>query len=183
VFGGFNFVEFRMDQNVVHPLRINSDVLLELEESLILCDTGVSHDSGNIHEDQQQQMKKDAIREMVRSNVDLTYRMRNHLLRGRLFQFGEALNEGWQYKRQFSTKISNSHLDNIYDNALKEGALGGKLLGAGGGGFFLFYVPPLQKHSLMEYLDSQRLGVRPFRFEPEGLRAWSARESKNHYSE
>ncbi|RJX31009.1 MAG: CBS domain-containing protein [Oxalobacter sp.] len=181
VFGGFNFMEFRMEQNIVHPLRIHSDILLELEESLVLCDTSKPHDSGEIHRDQHQHMQQASVRNKVKSNVDLTYRMRNHLLRGRLLKFGEALHEAWQYKRQFSNKISNSYLDDIYDNALQAGAVGGKLLGAGGGGFFLFYAPPFQKLALIDYLESQNLKVRPFRFEQEGLQAWSARD--NHHTE
>lgn len=180
VFGGFNFMEFRMDQNIVHPLRIHPDILLELEESLILCDTGTPHDSGDIHQDQRQQMQQESILQMVQSNVELTYRMRNHLLRGRLLQFGQCLHEAWQFKRQFSSKISNARLDQIYENALNHGALGGKLLGAGGGGFFIFYVPPFRKHELMNNIEAAGLKVHPFRFEQEGLCAWSAREHKNN---
>jgi D-glycero-alpha-D-manno-heptose-7-phosphate kinase len=180
VFGGFNFMEFRMDQNIVHPLRIHSDTLLELEESLILCDTGTTHDSGDIHQDQRQQMQQDHIRQQVKMNVELTFRMRNQLLRGKLLQFGQSLHEAWQFKRQFSAKISSVRLDDIYDSALKNGAIGGKLLGAGGGGFFIFYVPPFCKHNLMTNLEHVGLKIRPFRFEPEGLRAWTARERKNH---
>lgn len=180
VFGGFNFMEFRMDQNIVHPLRIQTDTLLELEQSLILCDTGVSHDSGNIHQDQRKQMQQEDIRQQVRTHVELTYMIRNHLLRGRLLQFGQALHEAWQLKRQFSGKISNSKLDQVYKNALQHGAVGGKLLGAGGGGFFIFYVPPFRKHELMAHLESAGLKIQPFRFEPQGLCAWSARERRNH---
>ena len=179
VFGGFNFMEFRMDQNIVHPLRIPHDVLLELESSLVLCDTGTQHDSGDIHQDQRQQMQKIDVRQKVQSNVELTYRLRNHLLRGRLLQFGQALHEAWEFKRQFSTKISNPRLDKIYEDARAHGAVGGKLLGAGGGGFFLFYVTPFRKLELISNLESAGLHVRPFRFEQEGLRAWSAREVKN----
>lgn len=180
VFGGFNFMEFRMDQNIVHPLRIHPDILLELEESLILCDTGTAHDSGDIHQDQRQQMQQEDIRQKVQSNVELTYRMRNHLLRGRLLQFGQSLDEAWQFKRQFSSKISNDQLDHIYESALCHGAIGGKLLGAGGGGFFLFYVPPFRKLELIDNLEAAGLKIHPFRFEQEGLHAWSARERKNH---
>ena len=180
VFGGFNFMEFRMDQNIVHPLRINTDILMELEESLILCDTGTTHDSGDIHQDQRQQMQQDYIRQQVKTNVELTYQMRNQLLRGKLMQFGKSLHEAWRFKRQFSTKISNVRLDDIYESALKHGAIGGKLLGAGGGGFFIFYVPPFRKHDLMTNLEQAGLKIRPFRFEPEGVRAWTARERKNH---
>jgi D-glycero-alpha-D-manno-heptose-7-phosphate kinase len=180
VFGGFNFMEFRMDQNIVHPLRIHPDTLLELEESLVLCDTGSTHDSGDIHQNQRQHMQQKEIQQKVQANVELTYRIRNHLLRGRLLQFGQSLHEAWELKRQFSSKISNNRLDTIYENALRNGAVGGKLLGAGGGGFFLFYVPPFNKHELINNLEAAGLNVRPFRFEQEGLRAWSARERKNN---
>lgn len=179
VFGGFNFMEFRMEQNIVHPLRIHPDTILELEESLVLCDTGTLHDSGDIHEDQRQHLQKKGVREKVQANVELTYEMRNHLLRGRLLQFGEALHEAWQFKRQFSTKISNNRLDQIYETARTNGAIGGKLLGAGGGGFFLFYVTPFRKLELMNCLKSMNLRVQPFRFERDGLQAWTARERTN----
>ncbi len=176
VFGGFNFMEFRMDQNIVHPLRIHPDILLELEESLILCDTGTTHDSGDIHEDQRRQMADQAVRQHVNTNVELSYKIRNQLLRGRLHDFGQSLHEAWQFKRQFSSKISTGRLDRIYEDARAHGALGGKLLGAGGGGFFLFYVPPFKRHELIQHLEAQQLQVRPFRFEQEGLRAWTVRE-------
>lgn len=180
VFGGFNFMEFRMDSNIVHPLRISPDVLLELEESLVLFDTGIGHQSGDIHQDQREQMKQEATRRQVQSNVELTYRMRNHLLRGRLLQFGQALHEAWQLKRQLSSKISSPRLDELYELARQHGAVGGKLLGAGGGGFFVFYAPPFRKHDLIAGIEDAGLRIRPFRFEPDGLRAWTAREGKTH---
>jgi D-glycero-alpha-D-manno-heptose-7-phosphate kinase len=180
VFGGFNFMEFRMDQNIVHPLRIHPDTLLELEECLILCDTGTTHDSGDIHQDQRQQMATAHVRDMVEINVRLSYEMRNDLLRGRLLQFGQSLDKAWQFKRQFSDKISSSHLDQIYADAKAHGAIGGKLLGAGGGGFFLFYASPFRKHELMTHLEAAGLKIRPFRFEPQGLQAWTVRECRNH---
>ena len=179
VFGGFNFMEFKMDQNIVHPLRIPSNVLLELEESLILCDTRTTHDSGNIHKDQRQQMKQKDVRDLVQANVDLSYKMRNQLLRGELNKFGQSLDEAWQFKRQLSKEISNSHLDSIYQNAIDNGATGGKLLGAGGGGFFIFYVPPFNKLKLMVHLEESNLKARPFCFEEKGLQSWTVRASKN----
>jgi D-glycero-alpha-D-manno-heptose-7-phosphate kinase len=180
VFGGFNFMEFRMDQNIVHPLRIHADTLLELEECLILCDTGTTHDSGDIHLDQHQQMSTAHVRDMVETNVQLSYEMRNFLLRGKLHQFGQSLDKAWKFKRQFSEKISSSRLDQIYSEAKSNGAIGGKLLGAGGGGFFLFYVPPHRKYQLFSHFESSGLKTRPFRFESKGLQAWTVRESKNH---
>lgn len=180
VFGGFNFMEFRMDQNIVHPLRIPIDTLLEFEESLILCDTGITHESGDIHADQRQQMAVANTSSMVQANVDLSYEMRNHLLRGRLLHFAQAMDQAWQYKRQLSNKISSPQLDQIYAEAKANGAMAGKLLGAGGGGFFLFYVPAYQKHRLISHLKDSGHGVRPFRFESNGLQAWAVRENTNH---
>jgi len=180
VFGGFNFMEFRMAQNIVHPLRLSHDILLELEESLILCDTGIGHQSGEIHLDQKQQMQQEEVKAYVQANVELAYTMRNQLLRGKLLDFGHSLNNAWELKRKFSARISSAHLDGIYAMALSHGAIGGKLLGAGGGGFFLFYVPPFAKHELMIALEDAGLKIRPFRFEQEGLQAWTVRESNNH---
>lgn len=179
VFGGFNFMEFRMDQNIVHPLRIHADTLLELEECLILCDTGTTHDSDDIHQDQSKQMSTAHIRDMVEKNVQLSYEMRNFLLRGKLHEFGQSLDKAWQFKRQFSEKISTNRLDRIYTEAKSNGAIGGKLLGAGGGGFFLFYVPPYRKYQLFSHFESSGLNIRQFRFESDGLQAWTVRESNN----
>jgi D-glycero-alpha-D-manno-heptose-7-phosphate kinase len=180
VFGGFNFMEFRMDQNIVHPLRIHPDTLLELEESLVLCDTGMPHDSGDIHQDQRQNMSSKSVKALMEFSVQLSYTMRNDLLRGRLFQFGRALDKAWQCKRQFSEKISSMRIDQLYAEACMNGAIGGKLLGAGGGGFFLFYVPPFRRHDLIAHLEQSGMRIRPFRFEQEGLQAWTVREVRNH---
>lgn len=180
IFGGVNFQEFRMEQNLIHPLRIHPDTLLELEESLLLCDTGIIHNSGDIHKDQRQQMQQHHVQQQVKANVALTYRIRDLLLRGRLYDFGLALHEAWQLKRQFSQKISNSDLDAFYQQALAHGAVGGKLLGAGGGGFFLFYSTPFCRHELVNFLTAKGLTVRPFRFDLDGLKAWSVREHRAH---
>ena len=125
-------------------------------------------------------MEDKIVRQQVNSNVELSYQIRNQLLRGMLLDFGHSLHEAWQFKRQFSRKISTHRLDKIYEGARAHGALGGKLLGAGGGGFFLFYVPPFRKHELIQHLEVSKLQVRPFRFEQEGLRAWTVRERRKH---
>jgi D-glycero-alpha-D-manno-heptose-7-phosphate kinase len=123
-------------------------------------------------------MEKNHVKELVKENVKLTYKIRDHLLRGHLFDFGIALNEAWQLKRNFSQKISNLVLDDIYQGALNHGAIGGKLLGAGGGGFFLFYSPPFRRHELVDYLTNQGSTVLPFKFDHEGLKAWMVREHR-----
>lgn len=180
IFGGVNFLEFGSEENLIHPIRLHSDTLLELEESLILCDTGVPHHSGDIHISQRATMNSEEIRNNVRINVELTYKIRNLLLGGRLRDFGIALDETWRLKKTFSNMISNSYLDEIYQGAIDNGALGGKILGAGGGGFFLFYVPPFEKVRLLAYLKERGLGVRHFRFEEYGLQTWTARFRENN---
>jgi D-glycero-alpha-D-manno-heptose-7-phosphate kinase len=178
VFGGLNFMEFNSEQNIINPIRLNSEILLELEESLILCYTGTTHDSGNIHDDQKEQTKNTLVKDRIDSNVRLTFEMRNYLLKGKLLDFGRALHKAWELKKSFSTKISNPMLDGIYNGAIENGAIGGKLLGAGGGGFFLFYVQPYEKLKLMKWIDTQNLKFTPFVFEEKGLQSWTVREKK-----
>ena len=106
---------------------------------------------------------------LVRLNVELSYRMRNQLLRARLFEFGHSLNEAWQSKRQFSSKISNSRLDQIYDEARQNGAIGAPSCSARAAASSLLHP---YKHDLMAYLRGRGLNVRPFRFSEAG---WPAR--------
>ena len=180
VFGGFNFIEFHPEENIVSPIKLHPDIALELEESLVLCDTGIDHHSGDIHVHQKQTMASESVRQMVKKNVELTYSTRKYLLRADLVKFGEGLDAAWRLKRNFSSKISSPHIDAIYEGALENGAVGGKLLGAGGGGFFIFYVPPFRKHTLIAYLKSRNLTIQPFRFEPDGLKTWTSREHVDH---
>jgi D-glycero-alpha-D-manno-heptose-7-phosphate kinase len=177
VFGGFNFMEFNKEQNIINPIRLNNDTILELEESLVLCYTGTTHDSGNIHNDQKEQTKNEDVKDRIQSNVDLTFEIRNHLLRGRLNNFGHCLHKAWELKKSFSSKISTPWLDEIYDGAIHNGAIGGKLLGAGGGGYFLFYVPSFDRHALISWIKTKGLFVTPFVFENNGLQSWTVREN------
>ncbi len=179
VFGGFNFIEFNDNENIVNPIRVHPEIALELEECLILCNTGIEHYSGDIHVDQKKAMASREVNEMVKTNVELTYKARNYLLKGELPKFGKCLRRSWELKRNFSKFISNQYIDEIYEGAMTHGATGGKLLGAGGGGFFLFYVPPFEKHQLMTYLKSKKLPTQSFRFESDGLIAWKKRETED----
>jgi D-glycero-alpha-D-manno-heptose-7-phosphate kinase len=177
VFGGFNFIEFNMDQNIVHPLRLNLNVISELEESLVLCFTGLKHNSGHIHSDQKKIAKKKNLRNDIRKSVDLSYQIRNLLLRGELYEFSKLLSESWESKKKYDNKISSKQLDNVYDYALENGALSGKLLGAGGGGFFIFYTLPSNKLGLISALEQFGLKIFNFRFDNQGLQSWLYRES------
>lgn len=176
VFGGFNFMEFGKDPHIVTPIRLHKNTILELEESLVLCNTGIIHNSNEIHKDQKETAKKTNVADLVAENVQLTYAIRNNLLRGQLAEFGNALNRSWELKRNFSSQITNEKIDKIYQGAMENGANGGKLLGAGGGGFFLFHVSPFRKHELCTHLKSKGLEIKLFRFETSGLQAWSIRD-------
>lgn len=177
-FGGFNFIEFNQENNIIHPLRIQKSTKIELEENLILCDTSISHDSGNIHNKQKQNMKNKDIDTLVKKNVELTYDIKNQLLKGKLNDFASSLDKAWGYKRKFSSIISSPRIDNIYNEAKNSGAIGGKLLGAGGGGFFLFYVTPFRRQKVVKKLESLNLNIYRFTFDDLGLQSWKTRVDK-----
>ena len=175
VFGGFNFMEFNIDNNNITPLRLSRDIILELEENLVLCDLMLPHDSNQIHKDQKTQMKNPEVKELVSKNVALTYKIRENLMRGKVIEIGKSLDKVWKLKKKFGNKITNPTINKIYSDAKKNGAIGGKLLGAGGGGFFLFYAPPSSKNNLIEHLKDSGKIVRNFQFDELGLQSWKTR--------
>jgi D-glycero-alpha-D-manno-heptose-7-phosphate kinase len=181
VFGGMNFMEFNLGRNQIQPLRIPVDVIRELEENMFLCYTGSNHDSGEVHDNQRKQMDKLEVKNLVKENVKLTYEIREQLLRGKLFQFANSLHKAWELKKNFGEKITNAEFNNLYDFAISNGAIGGKLLGAGGGGYFLFYANPYRKHNLIQALKENGYEIRNFLFEAEGLKTWSIRENMSVY--
>ncbi len=176
VFGGFNFMEFKNHENIVNPLRISDDILNELEDSLLLCYSGINHNSGDIHDNQKENMNKQEQKEFAQISKDITYEMKSKLLKGQLDNFGELLHKAWETKKNFSDKITTPFLDDIYNYALRNGALGGKLLGAGGGGYFLFYVPTFSKIKLMNAIKEKGLSIEAFTFDNIGLRSWITKE-------
>ena len=177
VFGGINLIEFKKDSNIINSLRIDDETILELKENLILCNTSLSHNSSGIHDDQKKELEnKKGINDLVKQNVDLTYSIRDSLIKGDLTKFGKKLDQGWRNKKKFSKKISNEKLDKIYDTAIDNGALGGKLLGAGGGGFFLFYCDPMKRWNVVKSLIKIKAKVVEFDFETEGLISWKIRK-------
>lgn len=175
VFGGFNFMEFNEKDNIVHPLRISDELKLELEDSLVLCFTGAGRNSGEIHSEQKDNMSTSGTKEFAEYSKKLAYEMKTRLLKGRLDDFGILLHKAWVTKKQFSQKISNRYLDELYDFAVTSGATGGKLLGAGGGGYFLFYVPSLKRYEFIEALKGRNIVTQNFQFDNEGLKTWISR--------
>ena len=166
-FGGFNLVEFFKDNRiVVQPITIPQNRQKILEDSLVLFFTGISRTASEIAKTQVEETPKKIkelgqMKEMVEQAIEIL-----HDTGTNLDEFGKLLNESWKIKRSITEKISNSKIDLIYERGLKAGALGGKLLGAGGGGFILFYVSPSKKNRLIDQL-SDLLHV-PFHFESMG---------------
>lgn len=172
-FGGFNLIEFEQGRNVVHPIRLENAILSELEECLVLCDTGISHDSGKLHVQQREEMTSQQSRAaLLTESVVLCRQMHHHLIRGELQKFGQQLHDVWMLKKRFSRGVSDSTLDRIYEAACEAGALGGKLLGAGGGGFFLFYVQPQHRQALTRSVQALGCTISNFRFESSGVTSW-----------
>ena len=176
VFGGFNFMEFNFENNNITPLRLPKDIIFELEENLVLCDLNLTHDSNTIHNDQKVQMANPEINKLVSRNVALTDKIKDNLIKGKVIEIGRSLDKVWELKKMFGKKISNPKIDKVYKDAKKNGAIGGKLLGAGGGGFFLFYVSPSKKNDLIKHLNKTGKIVRNFQFDELGLQSWKTRE-------
>ena len=178
-FGGFNFIEFTKDHVVVNPLRISQQVMNELEHNLLLCFTGSTRQSSHIIEDQTRRYEQDEERtvQALRHQKELAVEMKNALLHVRLNDFGDLLHSAWESKKKFSPKISSGSIDEMYQEARKHGALGGKMTGAGGGGYMLFYCDFEKKHKVAEALC--RLGATPtkFAFDNHGLQTWRAHDA------
>lgn len=176
-FGGFNYMEFSADENLIIPLRLESQTLRELEACFLLCHTGRSHDSGAIHSDQKARTKNSAdVQTAIRRQKEMTVEMKKRLLRGDVYGYGRMLHEAWLYKRQMSSLISDDSLDRVYQAAIEAGALGGKILGAGGGGYFLFFTPPFERHNVSAALEKLGYTNERVLFDSDGLTSWKMRE-------
>ena len=174
-FGGFNFMEFYADEKViVNPLRVKSDYVNELEFNILLYYTGTSRLSAQIIEKQSDNFQKKSKKsvEAAHKLKEQAVMMKEAILMGQLHQIGEILDMGWYYKKQTAKSISNPLIDEIYDAALKAGATGSKISGAGGGGFMMFFAPKNNRYAVMKVLNSYGGEVRAFNFTEEGMHAW-----------
>jgi D-glycero-alpha-D-manno-heptose-7-phosphate kinase len=174
-FGGFNYIEFHPDRVVVNPLRINPTTILELESNLLLCFTGATRAGDHIIQDQTARYEASDEEAMagLRMQKELALAMKEALLTGRLSQFGELMGVAWEHKKRMSSRISTPVIDEAYAEACSSGALGGKVTGAGGGGFMLFYCPPGTRHRVSARLGELGLEEAEFSFEQQGLRTWA----------
>lgn len=177
-FGGFNFMEFYAgDKVIVNPLRIKQEYLNELELNLLLYYTGTSRLSHKIIEAQRESVisKKGKSIEAMHKLKEQAIMMKEAILKGRIQTIGEILDFGWQYKKQMANEISNTLIDEIYEAAIKAGATGGKISGAGGGGFMMFYCPNNSRYQVIEALKPFGGEFRRYQFNKHGMTTWKVR--------
>jgi D-glycero-alpha-D-manno-heptose-7-phosphate kinase len=173
-FGGFNFIEFLGEKTIVNPLKIRREIVNELEYRLMLCYTGRTRLSAGIIDDQVRgytEKKEDVVRALDETK-QLAIATKNTLLLGKINDFGSLLHQSWQSKKRFSSKITDPYIDELYDVARQNGALGGKLLGAGGGGYLLLLCEFDKRHILAQKLEKHGGKVVSFAFEFNGLQTW-----------
>jgi D-glycero-alpha-D-manno-heptose-7-phosphate kinase len=167
-FGGLNYIQFNPDDSVVvEPIICKRQTIDQLQSHVLIFYTGVTRSASDILQHQQSAMgtekKKQAV---MRQMVKLAHQMRRDLQENRVNAFGEIIHEGWLLKKSLSSGISTDIIDEWYAKARKAGALGGKLLGAGAGGFLMFHAPPERHDAIARALGGLRR--MQFRFEPQG---------------
>ncbi|NSL87418.1 dehydrogenase [Chitinophaga solisilvae] len=175
-FGGVNFMEFyKGDKVIVNPLRIKEVYLHELENNLVLFYTSTSRLSSSIISEQQKNVtdKNDDSIAAMHHLKEQAVMMKEALLRGTIDKIGEILNYGFEYKKQMAKGITNSKLDEIYDAARRAGASGGKISGAGGGGFMIFYCPKNTRFAVVDALSHFGGDVKRYHFTQHGIQTWS----------
>ena len=174
-FGGFNLIEFNGERDViVNPLRIDAPIVNELEYCSLLVFTGATRLSSRIIDAQVRGYEAgtpevvDAFSHMKALAIDA----KAALLRGQILELGEILHEQWLHKKSTSSAISNPHIDRLYDAARDAGAVGGKMNGAGGGGFMYLVCPFDRKQAVTSRLTELGAEVSPVAFEFDGVQSW-----------
>ena len=174
-FGGVNFMEFyKDDQVIVNPLRIRQEYLDELQNNLLLYYTDSSRDSATIIKAQQKNVtdKKEKSIEAMHLLKEQAKMMKEVMLKGKVDALGEILDYGFEQKRKMAEHISNPRIEEIYAHARKSGATGGKISGAGGGGFMIFYCPGITRYTVIETLQQFGGQCRNYHFTKQGLTSW-----------
>lgn len=175
-FGGVNFMEFYADDKViVNPLRIRPEYLHELGHNLLLYYTSTSRLSSDIIESQSKNVidRNEKSIEAMHHLKEQARMMKEALLRGKVDEMGEILDFGFHHKKRMTRGISNPLIDEMYDTARKAGATGGKISGAGGGGFMTFYCPGNSRYAVMKAMERFDGYFKPYQFVNHGLVTWS----------
>lgn len=174
-FGGFNFMEFYANERaVINPLRIKNWIICELEASLLLFYTGVSRESAKIIADQSNNVNSGVLGalEAMHGIKQEALLMKECLLRGDFDGIVESMQKGWESKKRSSKTVSNPHIEEIYHAAIHAGALSGKVSGAGGGGFMMFFVPPDKRMDVVRALNGFQGQISNCHFTKNGTQAW-----------
>lgn len=166
-YGGLNFIRFNYDGAVdVQKIVMNPKVKAQLERNLILLYTGTKHSASAILKEQGKEMQRLDKQQVMHKMVEMAYELKDVLEHNQIDDFGRILNEGWLLKRSLANSISNSLVDTLYEQGMNAGALGGKLLGAGGAGFVLFYCPEDKQEAFRKQMSGYT--EMPFKFENYG---------------
>lgn len=176
-FGGFNFIEFTRESTIVNQLLVSPDTLRELRYNLLLAYTGKTRRSAGIIDTQVQSYvtgRRDVIQAMDGLKRDAVA-LKSALLNGRLDDFGELLNDAWLNKKRIANQITNDFIDELYETARSCGAIGGKIVGAGGGGYLLLYCRFDKKHIVASEIERLGAKVVDFNFDFDGSKTWDAR--------
>ncbi len=164
--GGLNFIRFNKDDSVsASPVMMQAETYKTLEKNLLMFYTGTTRSANEILGEQKKNMTRDAQNENLLQMCRLAEQMKEALERDDLSGFGSILHESWELKKTLAGGISNPQIDAAYERAMQSGALGGKLLGAGGGGFLLFYCEPQRQEELRSKIGLKEFA---FRFERDG---------------
>jgi len=175
-FGGMNLIEFREDATIVNPLRVPRPVLNDLEYNLMLCYTGKTRLSGGLIEKQvkRYQDNKDDTVSAMDELKRLAYNMKDAILRGELRKFGGLLHDSGESKRRMNPHAYPKPIVSVYEAAREHGAIGGKILGAGAGGYLLLYADFDRRRELNEALKAINIVPVDFHFDYKGLQTWEA---------
>ena len=171
-FGGFNWITFSQDKIEVEPLDLAQETIARLESNLLLMFTGAAHDSAAILAQQRKssQEQNPQVIESLHATQGLAFKAHDYLLAGDLGRFGTMLDEAWQRKKRFAPGVSNERIDRCYQLARQNGALGGKIAGAGGGGFLMLYCDDGATARVENALLQEGLRRMDYRFEYDGAR-------------
>lgn len=165
-FGGLNFIRFNKDGSVsVSPIMMQAETYKKLQNNLLMFYTGTTRSANSILSEQKKNISQDSKNENLRKMCSLAEDMKRSLEHNDLSSFGSILNQSWELKRTLASGISNPEIDQAYARAMESGALGGKLLGAGGGGFLLFYCEPEHQETLRKNIGLKEFD---FSFEQDG---------------
>jgi len=172
--GGFNFMEFFGENVRVSNLQLPIDTLCELEKNLVLCYTGKSRLSSNVHLnviDRYLNRHHETL-EALKNLKQIALEMKNMLLKGDLSSFGQLLIENWENQKRLHPSVTNPQIDSLFDMVLNHGAIGGKACGAGGGGCLVFFCLPDKEHLVRRKLEESGVTIINFNFDFQGLQRW-----------